>query len=84
MCPARRETRRKASSPASGSGASANQPSITGSSVRWIAARRLTPRGQRLEVAQRAGRVDVAERLQPRLAASGVSRASPGASRATA
>ena len=36
-------TLRKASRPASGSASSANQPSITGSSVRWIAARRLTP-----------------------------------------
>ena len=32
-----------ASSPASGSAASANQPSISGSSVRWMAARRDTP-----------------------------------------
>ena len=31
------------SSPASGLAASANQPSITGSRVRWIAARRETP-----------------------------------------
>src|SRR5690606_41537326 len=36
-------TCRNPSSPASGSGASANQPSMTGSSVRWIAARRDTP-----------------------------------------
>ncbi len=35
--------RRKLSSPASGSAPSANQPSITGSSWRWMAARRLTP-----------------------------------------
>ena len=40
--------------------------------------------GERLEVAQRAGRVAVAERLEPRRAASGVSRASPASSRATA
>ena len=36
-------TCRNASKPASGSAASANQPSRTGSSVRWIAARRDTP-----------------------------------------
>ncbi len=36
-------TWRNASSPASGSAASANQPSRTGSSVRWMAARRETP-----------------------------------------
>jgi len=36
-------TWRNASSPASGSAASANQPSSTGSSVRWIAARRRSP-----------------------------------------
>ena len=53
---------RKASSPASGSASSANQPSMTGSSVRWMAARRLMPVGQRLEVAQRAARVAEAER----------------------
>ena len=53
------------SSPASGSASSANHPSITGSSVRWIAARRLTPGGQRLDVPQRPGRVAEAERLEP-------------------
>ena len=36
-------TWRNASRPASGSAASANQPSSTGSSVRWMAARRDTP-----------------------------------------
>ena len=36
-------TWRKASSPASGSAASANHPSSTGRRVRWIAARRETP-----------------------------------------
>ena len=46
-------------------GLSANQPSMTGSSVRWIAARRLTPLGQRLEVAQRPARVRIAQRGQP-------------------
>ncbi len=35
--------RRKPNSPASGSGASANQSSIAGSSVRWMFAVRLTP-----------------------------------------
>ena len=35
--------------------------------VRWIAARRLTPAGERLEVAHGAGRVAVAERRQPSL-----------------
>ena len=36
-------TRRKASKPASGSASAANQPSMTGSRVRWMAARRETP-----------------------------------------
>ena len=58
-------TWRNASSPASGWAASANQPSITGSSVRWIAALRETPAVSALDVPQRAGRVNVAERLEP-------------------
>ncbi len=41
--------------------------SITGSSVRWIAAVRETPAGQRLQVPQRGDRVEVAERGEPLL-----------------
>ena len=73
-CRASRDSSRNESSPASGSAASANQPSIAGSSVRWIAARRRDPVGQRLEVAQRAGRVVEPEREQPR---AGLGRAEP-------
>ena len=43
LCPSASLTWRKASSPASGSAAPANQSSSTGSSVRWMAARRDTP-----------------------------------------
>ena len=60
--------RRKPSSPASGSGASANHSSITGSSVRWIGGGPGDAGGQRLEVPQRGLRVVVAERRQPRAA----------------
>ena len=58
VVPSSSETRRKDSSPASGSASSANHPSMTGSRVRWMAARRLTPVGQRLDVphARRPGR----------------------------
>ena len=58
-------TCRKPSSPASGSGASANQPSITGSSVRWIAARRLTPAVSASMWRSAPVGVGVAERLEP-------------------
>ena len=43
VLPSSSEIRRNDSSPASGSAASANIPSMAGSRVRWIAARRLTP-----------------------------------------
>ncbi len=46
--PSASETWRKLSSPASGSAESANQPSSTGSRVRWIAALRLTPEASAL------------------------------------
>ena len=68
-------TRRKASSPASGSASSANQPSITGSRVRWIAARRVTPEvsASRWRIAPAGSRKPSAARRAR--AASGVSEA---------
>ena len=66
-CPAPRRSGGSRTGPASGSGASANHSSITGSRVRWICAVRVTPRGERLEVAQGGVGVEVAERGQPRL-----------------
>ena len=56
---------RKASSPASGSASSANQPSITGSSWRWIGGPPAQPAGERLEVPQRASGVAETQRGQP-------------------
>ncbi len=78
------ETWRKASSPASGSAASANQPSIAGSSVCWIAARRETP-----SVSACSWRRATAGSAKPRtsrraLAAAGVRAASSVGRRATA
>ena len=75
---------RKASSPASGSASSANQPSITGSSWRWIAARRLRPpvSASRWRSAPRGSRKPNAESRSR--AASGVRRTSESDSRATA
>ena len=77
-------TRRKPRSPESGSGPSANQPNMTGRSVRWIAARLLTP----LESTSRCFRAPTGS-TYPRAckrccAASGVSLASPASSLATA
>ncbi len=43
VLPSASETLRKLSRPASGSAESANQPSSTGSRVRWMAALRVTP-----------------------------------------
>ena len=43
MSPSDSLIRRKPNSPASGSGASANQSSMAGSSARWIRAVRVTP-----------------------------------------
>ena len=59
--------------------------SSTGSRVRWIAAVRRHPAGQRLEVAQRPGRVGEAEDLQPLPGRLRASAAAPSAgTRATA
>ena len=51
-------------------------PSITGSRVFWIAARRRHPGRQRLQVAHRPGGIGEAQRGEPLPAASGASRAS--------
>ena len=59
------DTLRKLSSPASGSAESANHPSSTGSSVRWIAALRDTPEASASRCRKRRGRIGVPERDQP-------------------
>ncbi len=84
MVPSSSLTRRKASSPASGSASSANQPSITGSSVRWIAARRVTPAvsDSRCRIAPAGSRKPNAARRAR--AASGVSEVSAEVSLAAA
>ncbi|CAB4946603.1 unannotated protein [freshwater metagenome] len=84
VAPSASDTLRKPSSAASGSGVSANQPSRTGSSVRWMADRRVTPlvNASRCRSAPSGSTYPSASSRW--WAASGVSRASPDSSRATA
>ena len=65
VAPSWSDTCRYASSPPSGSGASAKSESRTGSSVRCRAARRDTPGRHRLDVLQRARRIVEPERGEP-------------------
>ena len=63
--PSASDTCRKANSPASGFGASANQPSIAGQQLALDAGLPADALAERGDVAQRRRRVVVAERLQP-------------------
>ena len=84
VLPSASEIRRKPNSPASGSGASANQSSIAGSSCRWMFAVRVTPEvsaSRWRKAALGSAKPSAASRW---VAASGVSRASSVSSRATA
>ena len=75
---------RKASSPASGSGDSANHPSIAGSNAFWIDDRRDTPSDSASMCRSAEAGSAYPSAVSRCLAASGVSRTSPPGIRATA
>ena len=77
VLPSASDTLRKPSSPASGSAESANQPSSTGSSVRWIAALRLTPDASASRCRSAAAGSAYPSASSRCLAAFGLSRVSP-------
>lgn len=84
VLPSASDTLRKPRSPASGSAESANQPSSTGSRVRWMAALRVTPE-ERASRCRRAAAGSAYPRASRRIAAAfALSRDSAGASWATA